>query len=125
MGETMTNEQRDRMLKAVWGDTSRIRKHPEGYWAEPSVTCFHCGKTVTDPQRTKAEIRRQLRKEGWKVSVEGFRSMSGGGNYGNYKRLDFCGHECFENSFEKLEDEYHRAEMKQALFGFVPSSKPN
>ena len=111
------------MLKAVWGDdTSRIRKHPEGYWAEHSVTCFGCGKTVTDSQRTKTEIRKQLRKEGWKVSVQGFRSMSGGGNY---ERLDFCGQECFESSFEKLEEEYHRAEMKQALFGFVPSGRPN
>jgi hypothetical protein len=84
-------------------------------WAEHSVTCFGCGKTVTDSQRTKTAIRKQLRQEGWKVSVQGW----------DYKRLDFCGQECFEHSFEKLGEEYHRAEMKEALFDFVPPGRPN
>jgi hypothetical protein len=117
----MTNEERDRMLKAVWGDdTSRIRKHPEGYWAEHWVRCFGCGKTVTDAKRTKTEIRKQLRKEGWRVAVPY--------PYVDHiarQTVDFCSPTC-ENT---LYDRMAVAELTERAFEefaeFVPPSKPN
>jgi hypothetical protein len=34
-----------------------------------TVRCYECGKQVTDLNRTRTEIRKQLQQEGWSVAI--------------------------------------------------------
>jgi hypothetical protein len=97
----LTNAERDQMLRAVWGDESRIKKHAAGCWLEHSVACFGCGKRVTDPQRTKTQIRRQLHKDGWRVAVP----------YLRRRTVDFCCPACMRPYVRMVE----RAAMLKKL----------